>query len=84
MREVRIKARKPDHRTAAVTHQAIYLGPMQQVTDDFGNVFTRGVPKTLNTHDWQMLGQSACSSAFLMLKSEAARAAASCCDRAAT
>src|SRR5262249_47521427 len=43
MRELRVMARKPGHRPKAAAHQAIYLGPMQEVTDDFGNVFRRGV-----------------------------------------
>jgi hypothetical protein len=32
---------------------------MGQVTDDFGNVFRRGLATPLNVHDWQMLSQSA-------------------------
>ena len=31
MREIRVVARKPGHRPAAATHQAIYLGPMREV-----------------------------------------------------
>jgi catechol 2,3-dioxygenase-like lactoylglutathione lyase family enzyme len=84
MREVRVKARKPGHRIAATTHQAVYLGPLQQVTDDFGNVFKRGVATALNTNDWQMLAQSACSGAFLMLTPDAARPSASCCGHTST
>src|SRR5262249_37524129 len=68
MREVRIVARKPGHRPAAATHQAVYLGPMHEVTDDFGNVFRRGVPTALNVHDWQTLSKGAASGAFLFLK----------------
>jgi catechol 2,3-dioxygenase-like lactoylglutathione lyase family enzyme len=68
MRELRIAARKPGHRPGTATHQAVYLGPMRQVTDDFGNVFRRGVPEALNVHDWQMLSRSVASSTFLLLK----------------
>jgi catechol 2,3-dioxygenase-like lactoylglutathione lyase family enzyme len=68
MREVRIVARKPGHRPKAATHQAVYLGPMQQVTDDFGNIFRRGVPASLNVHDWQVLSKSAARDAFLFLE----------------
>ena len=68
MRELRIVARKPGHRPRTATHQAVYLGPMGQVTDDFGNVFRRGVATPLNVHDWQMLSKSAASGAFLFLK----------------
>jgi catechol 2,3-dioxygenase-like lactoylglutathione lyase family enzyme len=75
MREVRIVARKPGHRPKTMTHHAVYLGPMGQVTDDFGNVFVRGVPTPLNVHDWQVLSKGAASGSFLFLKPEpAARA----------
>jgi catechol 2,3-dioxygenase-like lactoylglutathione lyase family enzyme len=73
MREVSISARKPGHRPLTARHQAIYLGPMQQVTDDFGNLFRRGVPTPLNVHDWQMLAKGPASSAFLLLKPDGAR-----------
>lgn len=73
MREVRISARKPGHRPLIARHQAIYLGPMQQVTDDFGNLFRRGVPTSLNVHDWQMLSKGPASSAFLFLKPDGSR-----------
>ena len=68
MRELRIVARKPGYRPATASHQAVYLGPMAQVIDDFGNVFRRGVPTPLNVHDWQVLSKSAASGAFLFLK----------------
>lgn len=67
MRELRLSARKPGHRPRAVTHQAIYLGPMAEVKDDFGNVFRRGVATDLNVHDWQLLSRSAMGAAFLLL-----------------
>lgn len=73
MREIRVAARKSGHRTSARTHQAIYLGPMAQVVDDFGNVFRRGVPTPLNVHDWQALGRNAPES-FLLVKPEPANA----------
>jgi len=80
MRELRIAARKPGHRPTAVTHQAVYLGPMGEVTDDFGNVFRRGVPTPLNVHDWQMLSKGAANAAFLFLTPEEPKAASACCD----
>jgi catechol 2,3-dioxygenase-like lactoylglutathione lyase family enzyme len=70
MREVRVAARKSGHRPKAATHQAVYLGPLAQVTDDFGNTFRRGEPTTINVHDWQVLSKSAASSSFLFLKPE--------------
>jgi len=83
MRELQVVARKPGHRPKTATHQAVYLGPMGQVTDDFGNVFRRGVPTQLNVHDWQMLSKSAASGAFLFLKPEGSKTDASCGDRSA-
>ena len=68
MRELHVVARKPGHRPAAATHQAVYLGPMRQVIDDFGNVFHRGVPTALNIHDWLALTNGAASGGFLFLK----------------
>jgi catechol 2,3-dioxygenase-like lactoylglutathione lyase family enzyme len=68
MREVRLSARKPGHRPRTATHQAVYLGPLAQVTDDFGNVFRRGEPTTVNIHDWQVLSNGAAAAAFLLLK----------------
>jgi catechol 2,3-dioxygenase-like lactoylglutathione lyase family enzyme len=81
MRELRIAARKPGHRPTAATHQAVYLGPMRQVVDDFGNVFRRGVPTPLNVHDWQLLSASAASGAFLFLQPDHTKAGA-CCGEA--
>jgi catechol 2,3-dioxygenase-like lactoylglutathione lyase family enzyme len=79
MRELRIVARKPGDRPGIATHHAVYLGPMRQVTDDFGNVFRRGVSTSLNVHDWQMLSKSAASGAFLLLDPQVAKPAAACC-----
>jgi catechol 2,3-dioxygenase-like lactoylglutathione lyase family enzyme len=83
MRELRIVARKAGHRPRTATHQAVYLGPMGQVTDDFGNVFRRGVATPLNVHDWQLLTKGAASASFLFLKPEGAKTDASCADRSA-
>ena len=65
MRELRVVARKPGYRPGGATHQAVYLGPMDEVVDDFGNVFRRGVPTPLNVHDWQALSKSAAAGSFL-------------------
>jgi catechol 2,3-dioxygenase-like lactoylglutathione lyase family enzyme len=78
MRELRIVARKPGYRPARATHDAVYLGPMAQVTDDFGNVFRRGVATPLNIHDWQLLAKSAASATFLFLKPDDTRTGAGC------
>jgi catechol 2,3-dioxygenase-like lactoylglutathione lyase family enzyme len=76
MREIRVTARKPGHRPAASAHQAIYLGPMQQVVDDFGNVLRRGVATPMNVHDWQVLSKGDASASFLFLKPEGVTARA--------
>ena len=47
---------------------------MERVIDDFGNVFTRGVPTPLNVHDWQVLSRSSARSAFLLLDGSAREA----------
>ena len=78
MREVRVVARKPGHRPKVAAHQAVYLGPMAHVEDDFGNVFRRGVPTPLNVHDWQVLSKSAASSAFLFLAPDESKSDACC------
>jgi catechol 2,3-dioxygenase-like lactoylglutathione lyase family enzyme len=64
MREVVVVGRKPGYRTKKLTHQAVYLGPLAQVTDDFGNVFRRGERVSLNIHDWQVLSKGAAAEHF--------------------
>ena len=68
MRELRIVARKPGHRPKVASHHAVYLGPMAEVTDDFGTVFRRGVATPVNIHDWQLLSRGPASGSFLFLK----------------
>src|SRR5262245_16032307 len=68
MRELRIVARKPGHRPKVASHHAVYLGPMAEVTDDFGTIFRRGVATPVNIHDWQLLSKGAASESFLFLK----------------
>jgi catechol 2,3-dioxygenase-like lactoylglutathione lyase family enzyme len=80
MRELRILARKPGHRPQATTHGAVYLGPLKEVADDFGNVFRRGEVTPLNVHDWQALSNGAAASGFLFLEPEQAKAAACCAE----
>jgi catechol 2,3-dioxygenase-like lactoylglutathione lyase family enzyme len=84
MRELRVSARKPGYRPSTAAHRAVYLGPMAQVSDDFGNTFLRGVPTTMNVHDWQVLSKGAASGSFLLLKPEAVPADPSCEDRRAS
>ena len=56
------------YRPRVQSHQAVYLGPMREVVDDFGTVLRRGVPTAMNIHDWQVLAKSTASSSFLFLK----------------
>jgi catechol 2,3-dioxygenase-like lactoylglutathione lyase family enzyme len=67
MREILLAGRKPGHRPRTAAHQAIYLGPLAQVADDFGNIFPRGERVSLNIHDWQLLSRSAVADQFLFL-----------------
>jgi hypothetical protein len=76
MHELGVVARKPGYRPKAATHQAIYLGPMKQVTDDFGNVYQRGIATTVNVHDWQVLSKGAGRDSFLLLAPEGSKASA--------
>jgi SAM-dependent methyltransferase len=41
---------RPGYRPKKLAHSAVYLGPLSQVTDDFGNVFRRGERVSLNIH----------------------------------
>jgi catechol 2,3-dioxygenase-like lactoylglutathione lyase family enzyme len=65
LREILAGGRKPGHRPKTPTHSAIYLGPLAEVTDDFGNTFRRGELTALNIHDWQTLSKSAHAEEFL-------------------
>jgi catechol 2,3-dioxygenase-like lactoylglutathione lyase family enzyme len=80
MRELRVVGRKPGYRPSAASHRAVYLGPLSQVVDDFGNVFRRGVITAINVHDWQALSKSTSSSAFKLLEPESSAVAAACCE----
>ena len=83
MRELRIIARKPGYRPRQASHQAVYLGPMREIVDDFGTVFRRGVPTALNVHDWQLLQKSAAAGSFLLLKPESSKDAGCCSEQPA-
>jgi catechol 2,3-dioxygenase-like lactoylglutathione lyase family enzyme len=82
MREIRIQAKKPGHRTQQKTHHAVYRGPLAEVTDDYGNVFRRGEITPLNVHDWQMLSKGDAAASFIFLTPGASSEAA-CYDAAA-
>jgi catechol 2,3-dioxygenase-like lactoylglutathione lyase family enzyme len=85
MREARIVARKPAEPTGAAAHRAVYLGPMAQVMDDFGNLFRRGAVTSIEARDWEMLSAGPMRGSFLFLGPEAATATAAsagCCSSA--
>ena len=82
MRELRIVAWKPGHRPKVASHHVIYLGPMAEVTDDFGTVFRRGVATPVNIHDWQLLSKGPASGSFLFLKPDGSALAESPAARA--
>jgi catechol 2,3-dioxygenase-like lactoylglutathione lyase family enzyme len=82
MREIVLTGRKPGYRPKKLTHQAVYLGPLAQVTDDFGNVFPRGERVSLNIHDWQVLSRSAVAEQFRFLSADSlAIVQESCCAK---
>jgi catechol 2,3-dioxygenase-like lactoylglutathione lyase family enzyme len=64
MREVILVGQKPGYRPKKATHQVVYLGPLAQVMDDFGNVFVRGQAVALNVHDWHALWKSVVAEHF--------------------
>jgi catechol 2,3-dioxygenase-like lactoylglutathione lyase family enzyme len=64
MREVSLVGTKPGYRPKKLTHRAVYLGPLSQVTDDFGNIFRRGELVPPNIHDWQALAESVVAGQF--------------------
>jgi catechol 2,3-dioxygenase-like lactoylglutathione lyase family enzyme len=82
MREIRIEARKPGHRTQQKTNHAIYRGPLAEVADDYGNVFRRGELTPLNVHDWQMLSKGDAAASFIFM-TPGAMSEAACKDAAA-
>jgi hypothetical protein len=71
MREVILIGQKPGYRPKKATHSAVYLGPLAQVMDDFGNVFVRGQAVALNVHDWQALSKSVVAEQFHFFENNA-------------
>ncbi len=84
LREVLLAARKPGYRPRRADHQAIYLGPLAEVKDDFGNAFPRGVRVRMNIHDWQRLSKSVVAEQFLLLPPGHEDQAPGCCGGQAT
>jgi catechol 2,3-dioxygenase-like lactoylglutathione lyase family enzyme len=67
LREFLAIAAKPGYRSSSRPHAAVYLGPLKQVEDDFGNSFPRGARVALNPADWQALQRSSAAESFLLL-----------------
>ena len=73
-------AAKPGFRLWQTSHQAIYLGPLAGVMDDFGNAYRRGERVPLNLHDWQTLSNSPIAQQFLLLPPDEGDLRGGCCD----
>ncbi len=81
MREIELTGRKPGYRPKKLTHESVYLGPLAEVTDDFGNRFPRGERVALNIHDWQTLSKGAAAGQFQFFpKTELPVVAEACCS----
>ena len=78
LRELLVLGRKPGHRPKAQGHLVTYLGPLAQVTDDFGNVFPRGETVRVNIHDWLALKNGSVAAQFLLLPPDGGAAASGC------
>jgi len=70
MRELLLVGRKAGHRPKTFKHIAIYLGPLAEVKDDFGNVYPRGERVLINIQDWQALSKGQAAANFLLLSPE--------------
>jgi catechol 2,3-dioxygenase-like lactoylglutathione lyase family enzyme len=81
LREVLLSAKKPGYRPKKAAHPAIYLGPLAEVRDDFGNRYLRGERVMLNIHDWQALSKSAVAGQFLLLPPVETPMEAACCSQ---
>jgi catechol 2,3-dioxygenase-like lactoylglutathione lyase family enzyme/SAM-dependent methyltransferase len=79
LREVLLAGRKPGFRPRQAAHQAIYLGPLAEVKDDFGNIFKRGERTAINIQDWQALANGLIAAQFLLLPPGDANPRGSCC-----
>ena len=80
LREIVLTGRKPGYRPKKLTHHAVYLGPLANVTDDFGNSFPRGERVALNIHDWQLLSKSLVADQFQFFSGDSlAVVQESCC-----
>lgn len=71
LREVCLVGQKPGYRPKKPAHRVVYLGPLAQVVDDFGNVFPKGEIVALNVHDWQALSKSGAAEQFRLLEDNA-------------
>ena len=80
-RELCVVARKRAER-GAHTHEAVYLGPMAQVVDDFGTIFSKGVATPIDAQARERLANGPMKNDFV-LRDAAARQGATCCGEKA-
>jgi catechol 2,3-dioxygenase-like lactoylglutathione lyase family enzyme len=66
MREVRLKAYKPEV-SAAQDRHVLYKGPFAQAVDDLGNVFPRGRRVPVDAATWDLLRRGGSAEQFLFL-----------------
>jgi len=66
MREVRLKAYKPEAATVKERH-VLYKGPFAQGIDDLGNVFPRGRRVPVDASTWDLLRRGAAAEQFVFL-----------------
>jgi catechol 2,3-dioxygenase-like lactoylglutathione lyase family enzyme len=66
MREVRLKAYKPDAGAVKERH-VLYKGPFAETVDDLGNMFPRGRRVLVDTAAWDLLRRGAAAEHFLFL-----------------
>ena len=81
LRELLVLGHKPGHRPRQQGHLVIYLGPLAQVTDDFGNVFPRGETVRVNIHDWLALKNGPVAAQFLLLPPDGGAPASGCATK---
>jgi len=71
MRETKIVAWKPEATASGATCDVIYRGPFQQLRDDQGNTYVRGLRTSISRETSAMLRQSPLAEHFVFIESEA-------------
>lgn len=68
LRQLQLTARKPPSSLNSAEHFVLYRGPHQQVTDEHGRVFERGVRKLVDQSTWQLFHEAPYDSHFTCLR----------------